>query len=331
MVGRKQFVEANHSTHGNRGETITIAVVDSIYEPDEVGIDVVTGKTENYVASSEPITNLHGLQILHIISEYAPEAIYETHRVTIDNGNFKPSNFLKAMYAVKQSSVDILNISGGKHHKDCKQHCRICTATSEVVDSGTIVVAGAGNSNNEPEKTLYCPALYDGAIAVGSYESRCGFQIFESEKSNQYRTVPQNLHPPGSYWVTGSPEAPDIEPANIAFCSRRGCSDWHSCVNNRKEQLSDVNVSFARGEPDVFALDHYPYRRADGTVGIDTGTSFATALVTGALADILSTVAERRPLPTPDQVMDAIRNIPTTVDGTSQRKFDSEAVYRNLR
>lgn len=291
----------------------------------------MVSKKENYIASSEPVTTRHGHDILHIISEYAPEAIYETHRIIIGNGEFKPSNFLKAMGDIQNRSVDIVNISGGKHHMDCKRRCRICKAARKVVESGTIVVAGAGNTfDDDNSKTLYCPALCGNTIAVGSYETRCGLRIGEDEGTDLHQTVPQNLHPPNSYWVRDSKAASDGEPTNTAFCSGRGCSKWHSCSNYREERLSELNISFTKGEPDVFAPDHYPFQRQDGTVGLDVGTSFATAVVSGALADILSTVAKHRTLPTTDEVMDAIRNIPTTVEGTSQRKFNSRAVFENL-
>lgn len=276
------------------------------------------------------MTTLHGHQILRIISKYAPEAIYETHRVIIETGEFKPSNFLKAMDNIRGRSVDIVNISGGKHHSGCKQRCRICTATREVVESGTIVVAGAGNNFSDDSKTLYCPALCSDAIAVGSFETRCGLRVGNGRGTDLHQTVPQNLHPPNSYWVHGSEVAADNEPTNIAFCSGEGCSEWHSCSKHQIERLSDHNVGFSEAEPDVFAPDHYPFQRRDGTVGLDVGTSFATAVVSGALADILSTIAQHRTLPGPDEVMDAIRNTPTTVEGTSQRKFNSQAVFDSL-
>ncbi|WP_436903276.1 S8 family serine peptidase [Halovenus halobia] len=290
----------------------------------------MTSRQKNYIASDDAVTAVHGFRMLRIIQEYAPESLYETHRIIIDSGEFKPSNFLKAMSDIKGRSVDIVNISGGKHHTGCKQRCRICKATREVIESGTIVVAGAGNQYEGESKTLYCPALCSDAIAVGSYETRFGLQVNEDADVGVYRTVPQNIYPPNAYWIRDSKMASDGEPIDIAFCSGRGCSEWHSCENNRIEQLSDLNVSFSDGEPDVFAPDHYPFQRRDGTLGIDVGTSFATALVSGALADILSTVAQERPLPQPEEVMEAIRNTPTTVEGTSQRKFNSQAIFQNL-
>jgi len=330
-VGRKQFLDINHNNiERGRGETLTVAVLDSIYTPEDELFDIVTGVEENYVASKEVLTTPHGQHVLHIISEYAPEAIYDIHRIVIESGEFNPSNYLKAMGNVRDRSVEVVNISAGKHHEDCNQRCRICKAASEVVDSGTIVVAGAGNDAGGGErKSLYCPALGTDTIAIGSYETRCGFDM-QQKTGSLYRTVPQSIHPPGAYWSRNSELSPEPEPTNIPFCSRQGCSEFHSCEDYQKERLSDINVSFRQGEPDVFAPDHYIIPCEDGTPRIRTGTSFAAALVSGALADILSSVMNHRPFPTPEEVIEAIHSIPTTVEGTSQRKFNSQAVYQNL-
>jgi len=291
----------------------------------------VTGVEENYIACTDTLTTTHGANILHMISEYAPESIYDTHRIIVDNGKFKPSNFLKAMENIKNRSVDIVNISGGKHHSDCSEKCRICRAARKVVDSGTIIVAGAGNQLlGDEEKSLYCPALCADTIAVGSYETRCGLKIKPETEGDLFQTVPHALFPPGAYWVRNTEAANAGEPTYTPFCSGRGCYEGHSCDDHRQEQLSPINVSFKHGEPDVFAPDHYVVERLDETPGIEAGTSYAAALVSGALADILSTVADRRPLPTPGEVNGAIRSIPTTVEGTSQRRFDSGALFQIL-
>lgn len=306
-------------------------MIDSIYKPNDIGLNIVTGVEQNYIASTDPITTPHGFNVLHIIAEYAPEAIYDTHRVITDSGEFKPSNFLKAMDNIRSRSVDIVNVSAGRHHSDCGGRCRICHATNKVVGDGTIVVAGAGNQMpGDEEKSLYCPALSNKAIAVGSYEARCGLTLKQRTNGDLYRTVPHALFPPGAYWVRNTEAASRGEAVYTPFCSRRGCSKHHSCEEYRQEQLSAINVSFKHGEPDVFAPDQYVIERMDGTPGIDRGTSFAAALISGALADILSTIVEDRVLPTPSELREAIRSISTTVEGTSQRRFDSTELYRIL-
>ncbi|WP_080504332.1 S8 family serine peptidase [Haloarcula amylolytica] len=327
-IRRVQATDINYSEKFGAGETITIAVVDSILDVSFLDdSELTTGKQQNYIASDDPFTTPHGANVLGAISWYAPDAIYDLHRIVIDSGDIKPSNCLKAMAEIRDGSVDIANISAGVHHADCQQQCRMCQAAQEVADSGTIIVAGAGNDLHGQEKTMYCPALSDHTISVGSFEAVCTCSV--SNSRSRYRQTPE-IFPPGAYWIRETANEHPGEPVNQTFCSRRNCAPGHTCDTYRKERISDQSVDFRLGEPDVFAPDHLAYERPTGAAGIERGSSYATAIVSGALGGILSKLSEERVLPTPDEINHALNRLNETVGNTPYRRFDSESLYHEL-
>ena len=290
---------------------------------------VTVGRQENYIASEEALTTPHGANILDTIQWYASEAIYDLHRIVVDGGDMKPSNCLKAMANIRDSSVDIVNISAGKMHDDCQQQCRLCDAAKAVAESGTVVVAAAGNDVRNDGNTMYCPALSDQTISVGSFESVCTREISLANGQKIYRPS-LTIHPPGAYWIRDTKHASEGEPVDQPFCSCRNCMPGCTCAEYRKEQLSPQTIKFDHGEPDVFAPDHLIVERDNGEAGIERGSSYATAIVSGALAGVLSTLSEQRVLPRPEEVNRAISSINQTVGDTPHRRFDSKAVYYEL-
>lgn len=288
---------------------------------------MTVGDSENYIASKDPITTGHGVDVTGAIWFIATELIYDFHRIVIDNGGFKPSNFLKAMENVRKSSVELVNISGGLHHTDCEQRCRICKATREVAASGKVVVAAAGDTTDGDSKGMYCPALSNKAISVGAFETRCECPMPSGPGSAGIG--PDSL-PPGAYWIKEQQTGTVSGPTNEAFCSFKQCTPAHTCDAHRSEVVWDENVDHRNGEPDVYAPHHVLRNDGSGPY-IGLGTSFAAATVTGALADILSTVATERPMPTKDEVLDTVRQLDTTVGETEARKFDSELLLGMLR
>lgn len=149
------------------------------------------------------------------------------------------------MANIRDRSVDLVNLSGGKHHPKCHGECRICTATQAVIDSGMIVIAGAGNEEPNDTNSISCPARCTQAVAVVSYETLCSLDLTPRTNGDLYRTVPYRIQPPGAYAVKNSNFAGKFEPVYIPFCSGRGFSNFHSCAEYREERLSNINVSFS--------------------------------------------------------------------------------------
>lgn len=68
------------------------------------------------------------------------------------------------------------------------------------------------------------------------------------------------------------------------FCGRSQCSDGNDCIINSIEREWDRNPSPTGDGPDILAPVHYPRVNANGIPYLIGGTSYATPIVTAALA-----------------------------------------------
>lgn len=277
------------------------------------------GLQENYVASSDDITTPHGMQVLILAWAASQRSTFDFHRIVAKDGTFKPSNFLKAMQRVRESNPDLVNLSGGVHHHNCQQKCRICVASKSVVNEGIPIVAGAGNSDPNESKSLYCPAAADTVIAVGAFETVCSWDVQprNTGRAGLYRSN-LSTKSPGSYWVDSASDSQPYSRYDTAFCGARGCSPMHPCEDFSKERLWEGNVNFGTDEPDVFAPHHFVKTNGD----LDCGTSFSTAIVAGGIADVLSRVENGADVVEPRDIQWAIEMLESTVGDTSHTKLD---------
>lgn len=264
-------------------------------------MDVTIDLSENYVASEEPDTTGHGTSVLDLLRAFAPKSIYKPHRVIAEDGEFKPSNFLKTMHKIETDNIDIVNISAGKYHPNCGTNCRICHSVESVTSNDTIVVAGAGNRKENRELDVYCPAKSPGSIAVGMSETLCTanpqIDPQKSEKFDLSKPPDQDtFRPPGAYWVDHDEKSPFIPNEN--YCSQLACSPLHPCEENRKTEYSYGNVKWENYVPQVVAPGHYPIADIrSGNFRLDPGTSYSTAIVSGSIATVLSEIFPSTPSP----------------------------------
>lgn len=241
---------------------------------------------ENYVASTDDDTTGHGTKVTNILAQFAPDSIYKLHRIVAENSEFKPGNILKAMDNLKDSNVDIINISAGKYHFDCNAQCRICESVKSVVESGKVVVAGAGNKKSDQPRGIYCPATSTKTISVGMCESLC--RASPQQSSPRY-IGPDNrtYNPPGAYQVNGHDDI-DFYP-NESYCSYNGCSAFHECDENREMKYWDGNVKWKEEYPEVVAPGHKALWNSDNQqLELEPGTSYSAAAVSGGIATVLS-------------------------------------------
>lgn len=229
---------------------------------------------------------------------------------------------------VINSTADIVNLSAGRYHGDCMQNCRICKAAEKVADEGKIIVSGAGYSTEDQDKTLYCPAYSNRTISVGSFVSECTCEVAHSSQGDI--SGPSVEHPaPGAYKLENDYE--DVDPYNLAVCGYRDCSPIHSCSEYLDERPVKNDVSASLGHPDVYAPSHTISRRDNGEIYYETGTSFSTAIVSGALSAIISELHGSRPIPNVKEVRSAITQSGETVGDTNRPKLDMESIYHYLR
>lgn len=259
----------------------------------------------------------------------APEATYNLYRIVAADGEFKPSNYLKAVKAAQENRVDIINLSGGASRPTCNGNCRICVAARKVINDGIAIITGSGNVVEDKNCGLFCPAKMTETVGTGVYESYCTHWVDLNPRPG---IQSQKIPAPNSYWIDYSMLELDADEDWIPtgqYCSYTSCTPEESCAENQVEILWPGNVDFSSREPDVFAPGKY-VQGLNGKAMFDIGTSFSTATVTGAVTDIYSRLHSERPLPTPHDLNRAIESLQTTVGTTSYPKFDSTALIHSL-
>ena len=139
------------------------------------GLDVIA---DDAVAQDEPagLAWGHGTHVAGIIAHIAPASRILPVRVLDSNG--RGNTFLLA-YAIDwaiQQGADVINLSLGADADSKILQDKI----TEAIDKGIVVIAAAGNDNQE---TVRYPAGYDGVIAVTAVDHnslKAGFSNFGS-------------------------------------------------------------------------------------------------------------------------------------------------------
>jgi len=316
--------QVNVFQSGTAGEHIRVAVIDSV-----LGLpsdwDTIVDSTNNYVASGARDTTGHGTTVMQFLDVFAPEAVYNLYRVVAEDEEFRVSNFLKAMADIRDRDTDVVNVSAGKYHADCGGRCRICEAVEAVIGDGTIVVAGAGH--REPDRGLgvYCPARSTESIAVGMSETIC---TASPDSTNLLSEAAELYRAPGSYWATEAVDNPSYP--SDTYCGGVRCSPRNSCDENKVETYWYGNCEWEAYVPQVVAPGHWPLQSEDGDeCGLEPGTSYSTAIVSGAIATVLSEIYP--PIPTPQRVSRTVESTSQNMECGVVGKLDMTRLYDALQ
>ncbi|MCU4802426.1 S8 family serine peptidase [Halobacteria archaeon HArc-gm2] len=269
----------------------------------------------NYVAEDAPDTTGHGEDVLELLGYFAPDAMFDLFRVVAGNGKAKRGNFVQAITDASRRGVDILNLSIGVHHHeepggDCGGHCRVADEARLAIESGTAVVAAAGNRTKEDSLAVHCPAVLDDAITVGGFVSHCRNDLIESKDA-------------GQYWVRND------ETLVGPYCGQRGCGPADECDAYRYEKPWQGNVSFHNAVPDVLAPVHHPVG-TEANPTLQSGTSFGTPVVSGSLAAIVSDLTVRGVVPSPVELRRAVSLGASHIDEGPLQKFDASDTWETL-
>lgn len=253
--------------------------------------------------------------MLECIGYFAPDAQFETYRVIASNGRAKRGNLVAAIADASNGDQELVNLSLGIHHSDhnhgdCGGKCRIAEETRLAIDSGTTVIAAAGNRKQEDALATHCPALLEDVVGIGGFVSRCTAKLVKTDESGQYWVYqPDGLHGP--------------------FCGQHGCSQTSRCTANRYEQPWQGNVLFHNAAPEVLAPIHHPAGTKEDPI-LQSGTSFGTGVVTGILAALLGDLSTTDVQPTPAELHRAVRNGSASIDRGQIGKFDAEGTWDEL-
>lgn len=309
----------------NDGNSIRVGIADSIYKlptESEIGSQYKINHRENYVASEKPDTTGHGTAVFDYASAVAPKAIYNFYRVIAEDrrtgrGKAKRSNVVRAIAAAVEHGIDVLNLSLGVCHDagdgyDCGGQCRIGAEAKWAIEEHDItIVAAVGNEKTVDAVT--CPGLLDEVIGVGGFISLCSNEISDSMEDSQYWIHNNKLYGP--------------------FCGQRGCQDGQDCTVNKKEVPWDGNAPFVNAKPDVLA----PAIRASGDTqkreaSLQSGTSFATPLVTSSLVSVLGDlILEEGKKPSPKQLREAATEASKGIDESDLQKYSESATFAMLQ
>jgi len=258
------------------------------------------------------------------MSHLAPQATYKTFRVIAENGTFRPSNFLKAMQAIVEGNIDVVNLSAGKFHPNCNGECRICMAVEDVTNSGTIVVPGAGNKTRDKNRSVFCPAKSAETIAVGASETLC---TASPEGDTSTLIQGPSGRPPGSYWVKRDDPPPFYPDQN--YCGHGGCSPFHDCENNQKTIYWNGNVEWKDYLPEVVAPGHiFLESETTGQTTLEPGTSYSCAVVSGGIATVMSDLLPKSP--SPHQIRRAVEATSSELDCGMVGKFNMGELRKAL-
>ncbi|WP_135823521.1 S8/S53 family peptidase [Halorussus ruber] len=309
----------------NDGNFVRVGIADSIYQlPTESDVDsqYKINRRENYVASEKPDTTGHGTAVFDYATATSPKAVYNFYRVIAEepdtgHGKAKRSNVVRAIAAAVEHGVDVLNLSLGVcHHEedgyDCGGHCRIGDEARWAVEEHDVTIVTA-IGNEKTADAVTCPGLLDEVIGVGGLISLCTNDVSDSTEGSQYWIHGDELYGP--------------------FCGQRKCENGQDCEDNRKDVPWDGNAPFVNAEPDVLA----PAIRASGDTqerdaSFQSGTSFATPLVTSSLVSILSDlIIEEGKQPSPKELQQAVTEASKPIDRSDLQKYSESATFDALR
>lgn len=311
----------------NPGENISVGLIDSLYElpqnrSEKAYQEGNIGQKIDYVDSDKPYTTPHGIRILDILHFMASEARYNLYRVTSEDNRKKPSDIVDALGEARKD-CDIVSLSIGQ-----PESFALRKSAEKVVESGTVVVAAAGNRDGR-SRSIRCPANVEGVLSVGSVVAECRADMGNSN-TGLYRDYPATTYPPGSYWVKKRKKDEEywenfpISFVEGPFCGGGGCSPVHECSENRHEREWEGNVDET---PDVLAPHHrvdlFSDQNDEPVSVINYGTSFATPVVAGGLAGILGKLFEQGIQPTPTEVTQAVHDMGDEIDEGRGRRFNA--------
>lgn len=274
------------------------------------------------------MSNDHGLGVINFLTWFAGNPEYHFFRAIGPDGEFADRHLMIAVErARKLGEVDVINLSAGLDHisdpdKDCSSTgptCAACEVVSRAVADGITIVAGIGNLPDT--EGLCCPALADDVIGVGGMIAKCTAKL---EEGSPLRLPGESVRPPNAFWV----DRDDDRNQDGSYCSNRGCLPGESCSDNRKIEPWPNNPPDANGKPDTLAPLIVPMDD-DGPLLVG-GTSYATPIVTGSIADVLGGLRGNGGNPSPSEIRKQIRRASKAIPGSDAGVFSGDNLAGGL-
>lgn len=166
-----------HADLSDRLWTNTKESVDGVDNDKNGLIDDVNGW--NFVGNNNNFTDNygHGTQVAGIIAArndstgvvgVAPSSKIMSLRVLGDNGSGNTSHVVQAINYAIEKKAKVINMSLGAPYADS---VALISACNNAIANGIVIVAAAGNSNQDIVSNHFAPANIDGVMAIGSIGS----------------------------------------------------------------------------------------------------------------------------------------------------------------
>lgn len=243
------------------GRVVTVGVADTAVHPHRALTGAVLAPGDALLGQPDPSTHYaagHGTFVTGAVLLEAPDARIEAVRALGEDGTADSWDVARQLVALARTGVDVLNMSFGCFTDDDRPPLVLATAVDRL-DAQTVLVAASGNHGNAPDgdgRRPLWPAALDDVVAVGATDSGGG--------------------------AVGWSQPPDEAP-------------WIDVLARGVDVVSTYLPGSLRVPADT------RFDRAGGTVGpFDSGwaswsgTSFAAARFSGALARLVSAGLEPR-------------------------------------
>lgn len=321
----------NNGTTEQFDEQSVVAIVDSSYK---VGGDFSSfnqvDREQRIIDTDEDNTTGHGTVVTKILSTIATNPKFQFYQIIDEYGEYDDGDLLTAIVRATDYGADVINLSVGSPHvsdddKLCDHsgaQCSLDKAVKYAVDNGTIVVSAVGNAPTYD--TICCPALSESSIAVGGCLVKCSASLGKDQTPIGVQAG--SGKPPKAMWLSSKSE----EGISDVLCSGMGCYPGGSCEENQYIVKWDGNPRFVGDTPDTIAPVNYPQKMENGVGVMRAGTSFATPVISGGLANVVEVLRQNGVSVNPDEIRKYIRLTGEEIEDSPATLFDAIGLATEL-